>query len=218
MCPQLTQYIAGLQYYGNAIRENKGDLVKMRQAVWAVYFHKSSSDDSPVHNFCGNWCPYLKAEQANELHQFKHTGNLPVCVMEAIKPIFKDLANTDLLRRCLDGYTQNSNESVNNAIWKYCPKTRFHGLTVVRTAVAIAVCIYNDRASRIKDMLEALEISAGIFTMEFLTDKDTSLIMFAQRQARMSSKEYRRAQRLRRLGREEELAALEGVPYMPGGY
>ena len=78
--------------------------------VWAMYCHKTSSDDSLIHNFCGSWCPYLKSKQANELHQFEHTANLPVCVMDASKPIFKDLANTHLLRRCLDGYTQNSNE------------------------------------------------------------------------------------------------------------
>ncbi|KAK7104241.1 hypothetical protein V1264_018995 [Littorina saxatilis] len=31
-------------YYGNAIRGNKGDLVEMRKAVWAVFFHKGSTD------------------------------------------------------------------------------------------------------------------------------------------------------------------------------
>ena len=98
------------------------------------------------------------------------------------------------------------------------PPNQISCLTVVRTAVAIAVCSYNDGANRIKDILEALEISAGNCSVEFLTDKDTSRVMFAQRQARMPSKEYRRAQRLRRFGREEELAALEGVPYMAGGY
>ncbi|XP_059162951.1 uncharacterized protein LOC131946277 [Physella acuta] len=39
-------------YYGNAIRENKNDIVKMRAAVWAVFFYKGSSDEKHVHNFC----------------------------------------------------------------------------------------------------------------------------------------------------------------------
>lgn len=138
--------------------------------------------------------------------------------MDAIKPIFKDLANSDLLRKCLDGYTQNANKSVNNLIWKYCPKTTFHGLTVVQTAVAIAVCVYNDGASNIKRILEHMSISAGVFTQTFIESKDTYRVICAQRQAKMSSKEYRRAQRLRRLGIEEELAEIEGFPYVAGGY
>ena len=62
---------------------------------------------------------------------------------------------------------------------------------MIKTAVAIAVYIYNDGASRINDM----EVSAGIFTMEFLTDKATSRIMFVQRQARLVISVYRPANR-----------------------
>lgn len=205
------------QYYGNAIRENKGNIKRMREAVWAVYFHKRSCDENPIHNFCNiSWCPYLKAQAANQ--PYSHKNNLPVPIMDIVKPIFKDLANTDLLRKCLDGYTQNANESVNSVIWKYCSKTRFHGLTVVQTAVAIAVCLFNDGASTVKTMLEKMGITVFTFTRQFLEDKDALRIICAQRQARMSSKEYRRAQRLRRLGREEELAQLEGFPYQAGGY
>lgn len=205
------------QYYGNAIRENKGDLVKMREAVWAVYFHKRSSDKNPMHHFCRDWCPFLQAEKANKLHEYHHKG-LPECVMDAVKPIFKDLSNTELLRRCLDGYTQNANESLNHLIWKYCPKTRLHGIDVVRTALAIATSTFNDGADSLRKILEAMGISAGTFTREFLANKDALRVKTARHQAKKASKEFRRAQRLKRLGREEEMAAVEGNPYVPGGY
>ena len=138
--------------------------------------------------------------------------------MDVIKPIFRDLSHPTLLGKCVEGYTQNANESLNSQIWKVCPKHVFHGLKCVQTAVAIATCIFNDGASGLKTMLELMDITAGNFTCQFLEDKDTVRLFWAERRDRLSSKEYRRAQRLRRLGREEELAQLEGVPYQPGGY
>ncbi|KAJ4432370.1 hypothetical protein ANN_20989 [Periplaneta americana] len=40
-------------YYGLAIRRNAGkDVEKMRRAVWAIYFHKYSTDEEPYHTLC----------------------------------------------------------------------------------------------------------------------------------------------------------------------
>lgn len=54
------------QYYGMAIRNNTDDLFRMRQAVWATYFHKMSTDDKPTHQLCptgpDSWCKYRKAQ------------------------------------------------------------------------------------------------------------------------------------------------------------
>ena len=104
--------------YGNAIRSSKHILVNMRESVWAVYFHKLSTDSNPMHNFCTPKCPYKKAKAKGTLNTFKHTSNLPVAFMKTLKHVFKDLAKTDLLTKCLQGYTQNSNESIHNIIWK----------------------------------------------------------------------------------------------------
>ena len=138
--------------------------------------------------------------------------------METIKPVFKDLAKTELLEKCLEGYTQNANESINSVIWKYSPKTKNNGLTVVNTAVAIAVCVFNDGANTLGHILEKLGLSVGVFTERFLHDKDTIRIVKAQCKATMATKEYRRRKRLQRLGREEELAEQEGFPYQAGSY
>ena len=78
--------------------------------------------------------------------------------------------------------------------------------------------LLNDSAGRIKDILQKMDITAGSITCCFLEDKDSQRVLMAQRQAFKASNEYRRAQRLRRLGREEELAQLEGHPYQAGGY
>ena len=41
---------------------------------------------------------------------------LPATVRELIKPIFMDLSNDELSKKCLFGKTGNSNESINNVI------------------------------------------------------------------------------------------------------
>ena len=47
-------------YYGIAIRDNKNDLVSMREAIWAIYFHYHSTDAILQHSFCNiRWCKYL---------------------------------------------------------------------------------------------------------------------------------------------------------------
>ena len=48
------QIIDSLQsYYGKAIRDNIGtDVLTLRQAIWASFFHLSSTDKAPAHSFC----------------------------------------------------------------------------------------------------------------------------------------------------------------------
>ena len=43
--------------YGNAIRRHKNNIVKMKEQVWAVYFHKLSRDAKPLHHLCSPNCP-----------------------------------------------------------------------------------------------------------------------------------------------------------------
>ena len=95
-------------YYGMAIRSNIHDLESMRRAVWATYFHELSTDEKPQHGLCpkghDSWCKFNRQEP-----NYQHHG-LPLAVMEAIKPIYRDLSQPDLLKKCLHGKTQNVNE------------------------------------------------------------------------------------------------------------
>ena len=150
--------------YGIAIRANRHNLVKMQENVWAVYFHKLSTDDSLFHNMCTANCPYQIAKAKGQHHQFKHKNSLSETVMYAVKPVFKDLAKTELPRKCLEGYTQNPNESINSTIWSFCPKRKKnHGLVTVNTAVALATCMFNDGAKAYAQTMTELELTVGFF-------------------------------------------------------
>ncbi|GFT68646.1 uncharacterized protein TNCV_2759191 [Trichonephila clavipes] len=39
-------------YYGSAIRRNHSSVQNMRQAIWAIFLHKLSTDEYPQHGFC----------------------------------------------------------------------------------------------------------------------------------------------------------------------
>ncbi|GFW54068.1 uncharacterized protein TNCV_3828761 [Trichonephila clavipes] len=131
-------------FYGNAIRANSHNVNEMRQAVWAVWAHTSSTDDEPKHWFCpkgkNSWCKYNVSVHNNTVNEFSHKNTLPKAVSEVIKPVFKDLSHLKLLRRCLRGKTQKANESLNSLIWKYSPKLIGSGINVTKIAAFIAAC------------------------------------------------------------------------------
>lgn len=55
--------------------------------------------------------------------------------MKAIKPVFAALSQTELLKKCLHGKTQNLNESFNNVIWKRMSKNNFVRLNTLQVGV-----------------------------------------------------------------------------------
>ena len=51
---------------------------------------------------------------------------MPSVFRKEVKPIFERLSDEKLLKRCLRGYIQNQNESLNNLLWSKCPKPIFY--------------------------------------------------------------------------------------------
>ncbi|GFU41245.1 putative DD41D transposase [Trichonephila clavipes] len=80
----------------------------MQQAIWAIFLHKLSTDEKPQHGFCPSdsdtWCKFKKAELLGETYH--HKNSLPVDVVEAMRPVFRDLANPELLKKFVE-WTQN---------------------------------------------------------------------------------------------------------------
>ena len=48
------------------------------------------------------------------------------------------------LDHCLEGATQNQDESLNSTVWNLCLKESFAGLNSVETACAIVIARFND--------------------------------------------------------------------------
>lgn len=190
----------------------------MRTAVWAIWYHKSSRDENPEHGLCpippDTWCPFRRAETDGSGTSYHHTNIIPLPVMEAIKPVFKDMSHNNLLKKCLHWKTQNVNEAFNNVLWTRLPKNVFVGKHTLELGTAEAVCTWNDgNISRTK-IIQHLGISdVGLNTLCILKQFDSERIARAELAERNSTKEARRKMR----GRSDEKQDNEDY-YAPGGF
>ena len=112
-------------YYGLAIIRNIASLEDMRKTVWATYFHMASTDTNPSHGLCpkdADTCPkFNKAQLTGEPHV--HEEYFPASVLQVVELIYQHLANLELLAKCIQGKTQNPNESFNHVVWERAQKT-----------------------------------------------------------------------------------------------
>jgi hypothetical protein len=103
-------------YYGLAIRRIVIKLEVMKRAVWAIFFHKFLSNQKSQHGVCpgggDSWCKFNNNASSGVAYERKHY--LPVAVMDAIKPVFRDVAGVDPLKKCFHGKTHDPNEPVNS--------------------------------------------------------------------------------------------------------
>lgn len=209
-------------YYGNAIRGNSNSLQDMRKAIWAIYCHYRSTDEEPMHFFCPtdatSWCEYQKAVFAGSVSLYKHKNAVPIPVMEKIKPIFSELSAPKLLKKCLGGKTQNSNESFNSTVWKYCPKTSGSSKTVADIATNEAVVIFNEGIAGRLNILKHLGCEIGQLSITSALQADSMRIKKAEIKCKSSTLEARRAIRRKKKAAHEHLKQLEGATYEAGAF
>ena len=123
----------------------------------------------------------------------------------------KDLSDPNLLRKCLDGFTQNSNESFNNIIWTYCPKNKYNGVKTLEISVGLAVISFNDGTEGWKSVFTGLKLKYGVFSKKFFRQADAERIKKAAIRATEASLEARRARRNARRGKDESDAKKDGT-------
>jgi hypothetical protein len=210
-------------YYGNAIRKHSDSVKDMQRAIWAIFYHKRSSDLEPTHQFCpegiDSWCPFQKSAAAKGVQpKYKHKGTVSPFVMDAIHDIFKDLSMPSLLKRCLGGHTQNANESLNSLIWKLCPKVSGSGPNIVQVAVNEAVILFNDGQKGRINTMHQLGFRIGENVRTFASESDSRRIKSAEKKAEMSTLEARRAKKRARIVEMEAIEEQEGIIYAAGEF
>ncbi|GFX74077.1 uncharacterized protein TNCV_490411 [Trichonephila clavipes] len=194
-------------YYGLAIRRNLSSVKGMQQAIWAIFLHKLSTDEKPQHGFCPSdtdtWCKFKKAELLGETYH--HKNSLPVDVVEAMRPVFRDLANPELLKKCLHGGTQNPNESVNNVIWSRVPKKTFVQLEVLSLGTYDAVSSFNMGNVSKLEILREMCIEPGDYTVQAMECLEKQRLLRAKYYCLQKTKEVRKEKRLKRKKEDDEL-------------
>ena len=135
-------------YYGLAIRENLDNVEEMVKAAKASLLHVASTKEKPQHHLCpkgkNSWCGYQRDSKT-----YKHKNGIPKPIVELVEPIFADLTDPALLKKCTHGLTQNPNECLNGIIWDRCPKTTYVEQETVALATYLAVLKFNDGAFHI---------------------------------------------------------------------
>lgn len=147
----------------------------MKRACWAVFFHSISTDNHPQHQCClvgtDSWCKYQRALALNqEIPQ--HTLKIPLEFSKYLQPVFKDLCDDRLLKKCLLGATQSRNESFNNLVWARAPKTEYTGRDTDEVATSQAAIVFNSGRCAMLPLLEPLGINAGPYLKTYLETHD----------------------------------------------
>ena len=208
-------------YYGLAIRRNVGDLQGMTDSVNAILDHMSSTDDSPRYSLCPtgvqSWCGYNRGIATGQTH-YSHKDPLPPAVVTELRPVFTRLSRTDLVIRCLDGYTQNACESFNATVWARCPKEKFAGGKAVKLAVYDAVCNFNNGKMSAVRVLNKLGVCLGANGQKLLKSLDERRVRAAARRISEVEKKKREVKRRSRKDEEERQIDEEGTSYASGAF
>ncbi|GFU86490.1 uncharacterized protein TNCV_423061 [Trichonephila clavipes] len=123
-------------------------------------------------------------------------NSLPVDVVEAMRPVFRDLANPELLKKCLHGGTQNLNESVNNVIWSRVPKKTFVQLEVLSLGTYDAVSSFNmGNVSKLEILRKCIE--PGDYTVQAMECLDKQRLLRAKYYCLQKTKEVRKQKDLK---------------------
>ncbi|CAF4516378.1 unnamed protein product, partial [Rotaria sp. Silwood2] len=103
------------------IRKSKHDLDLLFNGSWGIFWHKCSTNDDPHHDYCSiDWCGYLKF--VRDKTPYDHTLHaLSRPVLDAIKPVFKNLCSRKSLARVVDASTQNPNEDFHSDRYHQIP-------------------------------------------------------------------------------------------------
>ena len=204
-------------YYGQAIRNNVGDLEMMRNDIWAIYKHMIENNDIPLseqHNKCpkdvNSWCKYWVSIETGQ-YQYSGSQRLPSVFLKELEAIFNRLSNDEPLKRYLMGLTQNQNEAINNVLWSICLKTKLCGLQKVLLAVSETIMKFNMDASSRALIMEAVGITPGINFMESLHVEDDYRVYNSTRNININIRLKRRKLRAaKKSSGKKELTHLSG--------
>ena len=130
-------------------------------------------------------------------------------VAEHIREVYERLSEPELLRRCIEGKTQNANESIHALIWSRCPMHVSVGMQRMEISVALGVGEFNQGARASQKFISSLGFNVGPEFSKLGKWKDHDRRRKAERNSAVVVKETRDIRRLAQV-REEEGAGAGG--------
>ena len=172
-------------------------------------------DNLPLekHNFCpkgrDSWCKFW-LDKLDNTNIYDDKKRLPEVFMDELNPIFERLSSNELLSRCLEGLTQNQNESVNGMLWSKCSKNKFCGVRQVRTAVCETIGVFNTGAASNAGMFDKCGIHPGASLMQVLRKEDSVRVQDTARKVSIKYRQQRQKLRWKRKSKADKLS-IQGL-------
>ena len=199
-------------------RRNSDSVENMRKAIMATFYHLSSTNKNPRHQYCppgaDSWCKWQVAQASQQ--KFDHPPPLHIDVQKHVLPIYEDLSCDDLLERCLGGYTQNANESFNATVWRLAPKHLNCGTKIIQIAAYLAAGIFNDGFSFLLQTMQDMNIQIGQQAKLFADAYDKHRVERQERRSLNSTKEARTAHKTAKIAEFQAFEEEEDSLYGPG--
>ena len=199
-------------FYGQAIRNNVGEIEQMRNDIWAIFNHMIKDDEKTLaeqHSLCPtgitSWCKFNR-----ERTLYTENNRIPYIFKKELEPIFIKLSDDTLLMRCISGHTQNQNESINGMLWAKCPKYKFAGKAMVELAVCDTINIFNSGAASKARVMSKSGVNPGSNMFFGLKLEDNERLNHAERKTSIVSRKLRRKRRAQKKAKPNE--------YIPGGF
>ena len=125
-------------------------------------------------------------------------------ISELAKPILVQLSSDELLSKCLDGKTQNQNESINGTIWNRIPKNIFSDLVFWSLVSAVKI-------------FKQVNLDPGEYSFLGMRKLNEEQIAKADCKGKEVNKKKRKMlQGLKKKG--DKLKQKEGTLYQPGAF
>ena len=137
-------------------------------------------------------------------------------MLSEITPVYEDLSSENLLQRCIGGFTQNNNESLNALIWSFAPKRVFSGAKTVKIVSYLAESIFNEGYKSLLKMMHIMNIKIEPNAVALCTEMDDARILIADARSFEASKEERVERRVMRADLAETFYEEEGPLYEEG--
>lgn len=205
-------------FYGKAIRDNKGDAAAMSRATHAILKHYSSTPEDPRHEDCpegeGSWCSFNRDLATGEATHEPIKDPLPQAIVKVIQPTFDRLGDEQFLAGCESCLDQNNNESLHHVVWVMSPKEQYTSQQEASLAVSLGVLVFNNGMERtLSELLPMVGMQVEPDMRAYWEKIDRKRISSSDYKSQPSAKIRRKKLRREKSKKQDGFVHQEGVMY-----
>lgn len=205
-------------FYGMALRKNKGNAKEMAQATRAILKHYSSTPENPQHEDCPtgkkSWCSLQKDIACNTNTHQPIKDPIPPAVVEVIQPVFDKLSSESFLAACERCLSQNRNESLHHVTWSLALKEQYVSPQETYLAVCLSVLLFNAGAhSTYSRLCPAIGITVTPNMTMGWKQIDQDRMCGSDYKERQAEKDQRKKRKRQKVKKQDAFVHQEGTMY-----